>query len=1025
MSTQSGTVIAGARFERALGKGFLGESYLARRVDGGRQVVVKLLHEHFTRDRGFSDRFTEIVRPTATIRHPHVVSVENYGEAGGRFYLIQPYFPDGSLRGLLQRFQQELPLPRAVMLLRQVADGVAAAHAAGLLHRDLKPENVLVQRSSGQAGFGNATAHVADFGLTRLAELGATIGGNMAFGSLPYLSPEHFKGNVDARSDVYSLGVVLYEAVAGGPPFQVKTLKDAFEKHLSGQVPRPSLVVPTLPPALEQIVLRCLEKDPAARFPTAHAVEHALAELRLGGEIVVNLGGQAPPPQVAAPGQRRIIVNLGPPAGGPAPEPPAPTAGRWQINLDPALAGDPRPIAPPPPPQSPPPPPLRINVPPTPPEAALGWKVGGGAAQIPVPLEEDRPFVPLAPAGGLGDSIVLPTPPRSSKPAPGDRPADKPRPKGRTSRLIMVVVETPHLTLTPDQVAIVNVTIANTSKRVEHFVLRVEGIRGPGGSPEAWAEPPTERIQLVPDGRATVPLTIRVPRAAENVAGEYEVDVSAVASVSGEVGTVGMTWTVLPYFDTSVVVTPARATGWRKATYNLAVTNHGNAMVRCAISASDEDRALKYQLSQPEISLDQGVGATIDLKVRGRIRPVGTMENRSCTIKVDRLDARSAGMAPEATMAKAQFGHRALIPTWVLPVALALAIAIYMVWPKTTFTIEVLPPNVTATLGIPAKIVGTIKNQKGERVPARSVSWGVTGDTAIAQLVSVAGDTVTILPRRVGNTIITATAAKIAAVNVQIAVAAPSVEAVVLAPSALSLAIGETRRLVTAVTDAGGQRLDRPVTWLSSDPAVATVGNGEVTAKAAGRAVITAQVEAKTATANITVRGDSVGVAAGAGGAAAEDCLSYEPSLLGLKNDKDRGWMVQHQGQALLRFDKKDEAQRAMNLAKRYKQHCYVGRRTNRPDSTSYYVEYWKSPSDLRTEIKKEECLPYDRSQLQVVATTRDWELRAGAVFLVRAASKADADRLKEIASSHFAFCQLGQRNTRPNHRLYMIQYWR
>ena len=135
--------------------------------------------------------------------------------------------------------------------------------------------------------------------------------------------------------------------------------------------------------------------------------------------------------------------------------------------------------------------------------------------------------------------------------------------------------------------------------------------------------------------------------------------------------------------------------------------------------------------------------------------------------------------------------------------------------------------------------------------------------------------------------------------------------------------------------------------------------------------------------------------------------------------------MVQHQGQALLRFDKKDEAERAMNLAKRYKQHCYVGRRTNRPDSTSYYVEYWKSPSDLRTEIKKEECTPYDRNQLRVVETGRDWELRAGSVFLVRAASKPDADHLKTIAAGHFAFCQLGQRNNRPNHRLYMIQYWR
>jgi hypothetical protein len=114
-----------------------------------------------------------------------------------------------------------------------------------------------------------------------------------------------------------------------------------------------------------------------------------------------------------------------------------------------------------------------------------------------------------------------------------------------------------------------------------------------------------------------------------------------------------------------------------------------------------------------------------------------------------------------------------------------------------------------------------------------------------------------------------------------------------------------------------------------------------------------------------------------------------------------------------------------MAVARRYKQHCYVGRLNTRPDSTRYYVEYWKSPSDQRTEIKREECRPYDRSQLQVVQTATDWEIRAGGVMLVRAVSRADADRILAIAQSHQAFCEIGQRNTRANRRLYMIQYWR
>jgi len=451
-------------------------------------------------------------------------------------------------------------------------------------------------------------------------------------------------------------------------------------------------------------------------------------------------------------------------------------------------------------------------------------------------------------------------------------------------------------------------------------------------------------------------------------------------------------------------------------------------MVRCAVSAADDDRALRYQFSQPEVTLDHGVGASIDLKVFGRLRPIGGVENRNCTIKVDRIDggAASAGM-PESQTARAQFSHRAMVPTWLLPVTLALAGAVYVLWPRTKLAIEVSPPTVAATTGIRTKVAGTIKNQKGERIPARAVTWSVQ-DTNVAQLLSVAGDTVTILPRRVGNTTLIASAARLASAHVQVSVAAPMVEAITLAPTSVSLAVGETRTIAAAVVDADGKRMDRPVIWFSSDPSVATVGDGQVTAKATGRAVITAQAEAKTAIANVVVRTDSVGVAAGGGaggGAPAEDCLSYEPSLLVLKNEKKAGWAVQHHGQALLRFDKKNEAEQALALARRYKQHCYIGRRNNRPDSTQYYIEYWKGPSDVRTEIKKEECQPYTRDLLQVIETTKDWELRAGTTFLVRAASKADADRVKAIASNHFAFCQIGHRNTRANHRLYMIQYWR
>jgi hypothetical protein len=583
------------------------------------------------------------------------------------------------------------------------------------------------------------------------------------------------------------------------------------------------------------------------------------------------------------------------------------------------------------------------------------------------------------------------------------------------------VVDPTFVTLTPGQPALLRVTIANTSRRVEHFSVKVSAVRGPGGSPSAWAEVPREKVQLVPEGRATVPIKILVPKAPENAAGDYEVEISALGEVSQESGTAVMTWTVLPYFDTAVTVSPARAKGWRRAKYSVAVKNQGNALVRCGLSASDDDRALTCDFSQRELTLDHGVQAAVDLRVRTRVRPIGSLETRTCNIKVDRIDIPAGGM-PEFKHARAEFGHRAVIPTWLPPVLAALALAVYGLWPRTKLAIEVTPPTLAATVDFRTHVVGVVRNQKGEVVPNSAVTWSVQ-DSSIIQVAGIVGDTVTLLPRKVGTTTLTARAAKAPAANVQIAVSIPSVETVALAPPLLSLAIGETKRLTVAIKDASGKRVEREPTWFSSDQSVATVGNGEVTAKAPGRAVITAQVEAKSGTANILVRPDSVG-SVGVG-VAAEDCLGYEPSLLLLKKDKPNGWIVQHQGQALLRLEEKDEAERAMNVAKRYKQHCYLGRRSGRADSTSYYIEYWKGRSDIKTEVKKEECLVYTPTDITVANAGSDWELRSAGLVVLRAASKADAEKAKEIAGAFGAFCSIGQRNKRPNHRLFMVQYWK
>jgi eukaryotic-like serine/threonine-protein kinase len=270
------------RIKHRLGVGGMGEVYLAEHVLLRRPCALKLIRPERAGDPTNLARFEREVRATAALTHPNIVEIFDYGRPDdGTFYYAMEYLPGLSLHELVRRYGS-LPPERAVHLLRQVCGALQEAHAAALSHRDVKPGNILVCQRVGQ----HDVAKLLDFGLVRahgLAGSGEKLTQEGAIAGTPaYTSPEQAAGksDVDARSDLYSLGAVAYFLLTGRPPFVRDSAVQTLAAHLGEPVVAPDWHRPDVPADLQAVVLRCLEKAPARRFPDADELAQALARCR-------------------------------------------------------------------------------------------------------------------------------------------------------------------------------------------------------------------------------------------------------------------------------------------------------------------------------------------------------------------------------------------------------------------------------------------------------------------------------------------------------------------------------------------------------------------------------------------------------------------------------------------------------------------------------------------------------------------------------------------------------------------------
>src|SRR5919201_1393145 len=272
--TLIGTVFDGRyRIVRKLGAGGMADVYLAEDQELGRRVAIKILNDRHAADDQFVERFRREAKNAAGLSHPNIVSIYDRGEAEGTYYIAMEYLDGRSLKELIVA-RGPAPIHIAVDYARQILAAIRFAHRHGIVHRDIKPHNVLVD--------GEGRLKVTDFGIARAGASQMTEAGSI-IGTAQYLSPEQAKGApVDQTSDLYSVGVVLYELLTGVVPFSGDTPVEIAMKHLSSSPEPPSAKRADIPRELDLVVMRALAKDPGDRYQSAEEMDSDLARVARG-----------------------------------------------------------------------------------------------------------------------------------------------------------------------------------------------------------------------------------------------------------------------------------------------------------------------------------------------------------------------------------------------------------------------------------------------------------------------------------------------------------------------------------------------------------------------------------------------------------------------------------------------------------------------------------------------------------------------------------------------------------------------